>query len=109
MQYVSVEAEEPEMTELLQELERKLAELPTDEQEAWLSRFLKELSLEGHEPDGHALAEEANDEKGEWISGRRPTKEEISDAVRRLKELSKGNILGDDITLKDLINGGRRY
>src|SRR3954452_12964094 len=41
---VLIKVEEPEMTVLLQELERKLAELPKNKQQAWLSRFLQELS-----------------------------------------------------------------
>jgi hypothetical protein len=34
------------MTELLQELERELVKLPEEEQEQWVSLFLKELSVE---------------------------------------------------------------
>jgi len=30
-------------------------------------------------------------------------------AIEKLKELRKGNTLGEDLTLKDLINDGRRF
>jgi hypothetical protein len=93
------------MTELLQELERKLAKLPEEEQEQWLSHFLKELSLEAFETNGDA----ADEDEGEWIGSRRPTQEEISEAIEQLTQFSKGRILGKDVTIKDLINEGRRY
>jgi hypothetical protein len=87
--------------ERLQELERKLANLPEEKQEQWVSHFLNELSLE----------DTSNNTSGErqWIGGRRPTQEEVEEAIDTITELSKGNILGDDLTLKDLINEGRRY
>jgi hypothetical protein len=88
------------MTELLKELERKLAELPEEKQEMWVSRFLDQLLLED--------MNEGDVGKGSWIGGRKPTQEEISEAIKKIEQLSKGNILGDDLTLKDLINEGRR-
>ena len=31
------------------------------------------------------------------------------EAVREMKKLRKGNVLGDDLTIRDLINEGRRF
>ena len=90
------------MTELLQELERKLAKLPAEAQKRWVSHFLSELALaESNRPAKPEF-------EREWIGGRRPTPEEVAEAVAKIKELSKGNILGDALTTKDLINAGRR-
>jgi hypothetical protein len=59
--------------------------------------------VEGNDKTGRKVFER------QWIGGRKPTPEEVSDAIERIEQLSKGNILGDDITVKDLINEGRRY
>jgi hypothetical protein len=45
----------------------------------------------------------------QWIGGRKPSQEEIIQAADQIKLLREGNILGNDITLKELINEGRRY
>jgi hypothetical protein len=45
----------------------------------------------------------------QWIGGRKPTQEEISEAIEQLTQFNKGRILGKDVTIKDLINEGRRY
>lgn len=91
------------MTELFQELERKLAALPQEKQEEWVSHFLDELNLEIDDTNENTTDDE------QWIGGRRPTQEEIDDAVEKLKQFRKGKTLGDELTLKDLINEGRRY
>lgn len=91
------------MTKLFQELERKLATLPQEKQEEWVSHFLDELSSD--ESDNHASPSDGR----QWIGGRRPTQKEVEEAIDAITELSKDNILGDDLTLKDLINDGRRY
>jgi hypothetical protein len=89
------------MTELLQKLARELAKLPEDEQDRWISHFLSELSLKEHESNTSAT------NKREWIGGRKPTREEVAKAIEGLREFRKGKILGDDITIKELINEGR--
>ena len=90
------------MTELLQELKQKLSTLPQEKQAHWVSHFLKELSAEISEVNGNV------EDEGQWIGGRKPTPKEVSEAIEKLTQLSKGNILGKDVTLKELINEGRR-
>jgi hypothetical protein len=92
------------MTELLQELERELAKLPAEKQDRWVSHFLKELSSETRVVNG----DNEDNAKGEWIGGRRPSQEEVTEAMRKLQELRRGITLGDDIGIKELINEGRR-
>jgi hypothetical protein len=91
------------MTELLQELERKLAALPEEKQEQWVSHFLEELDAQTHDTNENTFGE------WQWIGGRKPTQEEIVEAIEKIRQLSEGNILGDDITIKELINEGRRF
>ena len=91
------------MTERFLELERKLATLPEEKREEWISHFLEELDLETAQING-----DASDE-GEWIGGRKPTQDQVTRALEQLDRFSKGKILGEDVTLKDLINEGRRY
>ena len=91
------------MMELLQELERKLATLPEEDQKRWISHFIEELTQGANNPKPDTKREH------NWIGGHKPTQEEIVEAIEKINQLSKGNILGDDITLKDLINEGRRY
>jgi hypothetical protein len=93
------------MTSLLRELERKLAQLPAEEQESWIAHFLEELATKDQLSEG----DNQESEEDEWIGGRRPTQEEVSEAIRRIEQLSRGSILGNNLTLKELINEGRRY
>ena len=53
-----------------------------------------------------AIEEEGADRR--WIGGRRPTKEESARAADRWRKLRKGITLGNDITIRDLIDEGRR-
>ena len=91
------------MTERFKELERELAKLPEAKREQWVSHFLEELSANEEEANGEVAIQR------EWIGGRRPTQEEVDEAVTQLREFRKGKTLGDDITIKELINEGRRY
>jgi prevent-host-death family protein len=34
---------------------------------------------------------------------------DVREVIRQIKELRKGNILGDDLTIRDLIREGRRW
>ena len=87
------------MTELLQELEQKLAALPQAEQAQWVSHFLEELSTETSAADGNA----EDEGEGQWIGGRKPTLEEVKDAKRvkieveqtdeQCPECKKGNLV----------------
>jgi hypothetical protein len=55
------------------------------------------------------VVEPVADEEGEyWLGGHKPTQEEAREAVRKIKALRKGNILGDDLTIQEMIEGGRR-
>jgi hypothetical protein len=91
------------MIKRLQELERKLAILPEAEQEQWVSHFLKELAMEPQVADLEATTERT------WIGGRRPSPEEVAAAIEQLRQVREGKTLGDDATVQELINEGRRY
>ena len=90
------------MTQLLQELERKLATLPESKQEQWVSHFLEELAEDTNGTETKSTA------GGEWIGGRKPAQNKVEEAIKHLRQFRKGKTLGDDITLKDLINEDRR-
>lgn len=87
----------------LLELEQRLARLPVEEQSAWIARFLDQLERQTNVGQARASIE------GEWIGGRQPTPEEVAEAVASLRRFREGNILGDDITIRELIDDGRRY
>lgn len=89
--------------QLLQELERKLATLPQAEQEEWVARFLEELAAETDNTGDIVL----ND--GHWIGGQKPTQAQVNAAIERLVRFREGKTLGNDTTLKDLIDEGRRF
>lgn len=90
------------MMQLLQELERKLATLPEAKREQWVSHFLEELAAE----DAHDIEEKSATGR-KWIGGRKPSQKKIEEAIEHLQQFRKGKTLGDDVTLKDLINEGR--
>lgn len=92
----------------LQELEQRLAALPAEEQSAWIARFLDQLQRQTNGGQTKAPIE-SKPIKGEWIGGRQPTPEEVAEAVAGLRRFREGNILGDDITIRELIDDGRRY
>ena len=87
------------MTHVMQRVIERLSQLPGPVQERYASRWLEELENE-----------EATSPLGEskWIGGRQPTPEETAEAVQRIKETRKGRILGEDLTIREMIEEGRR-
>jgi hypothetical protein len=90
------------MTELFEKLKAKLATLPEEEQRRWILRFLEELAR------GERSSSEPQTFVKGWIGGSEATFAETMDAGKRLQEFRKGITLSDDITIKELINEGRR-
>jgi hypothetical protein len=62
-----------------------------------LDEYVLQTVLEKNSTNGAALSDEA---------ARRQAREE---AGRSIRELRKGNILGPDLTIRDLIEEGRRF
>lgn len=81
-----------------QELERKLGALPAAEQVERIEHFLEELEVQG---SGANVA-------ASWIAGREPSQEGIVATIEQLCQFREGNILGDEHSLRDLIDEGRR-
>lgn len=110
---------------------RSLAGLPEKEQERLAVHVRKELDR--HKPseyevytdeagnyhwrlrvkNGEILAEgelEQVENAGcYWLGGHKPTREEAAVAVEKIKEIQARNRLGDDVTIRGLIDEGRRY
>ena len=88
------------MTQTMQRVIERLSRLPDTKQERVAARILKQLEAE--EEEASWIADR------QWIGGRKPTREEIIGAIDGMKELRKGITLGDDLTIRELINEGRR-
>ncbi len=89
------------MTQAMQRVIERLSRLPEEKQERIVARILE--ALEAEEKTKPWAADR------HWVGGRKPTKEETVQAIDRWRELRKGITLGDDLTIRDLINEGRRY
>lgn len=87
------------MTQVMQRVIERLSRLPVAVQEKYASRWLEELDNEDHPASGNEVR---------WIGGRKPTPEEATEAVRKIKESRKGRILGEDLTIRDMIEDGWR-
>ena len=76
-----------------------------------VDRLVEEARLKGLSLDdyvlqgvlGNASAKTATDSEEDTARLAR------QEAGRRIRELSKGNVLGPDLTIRDLIEEGRRY
>jgi len=88
------------MTQTMQRVIERLSRLPEAKQEQIAARILKQLKAE--EEGASWIADR------QWIGGRKPTREEVIRAIDGMRELRKGITLGDDLTIRDLINEGRR-
>ena len=87
------------MTQVMQRVIERLSRLPEADQDKYASRWLKEL-----ENDSPPVSES----EPQWLGGRKPTQEEVTEAVRRIKEARKGRRLGKDLTIREMIEEGRR-
>ena len=87
------------MTPLLQAALKKLASLPDREQDVIAVRLLKELGAE----------EEEQLPPGGWLGGSKPSRETTERAVDHMLALRKGTTLGPGLTIRDLIEEGRRF
>lgn len=86
-----------------EELERKLDALPVAEQAQWIRRFLEELQAQAGDNDAATVT------AGGWIAGRKPSRAKAAVAVEQLRRFRQGKLLGEDLSLRDLIMGsGRR-
>jgi hypothetical protein len=65
------------MTALFEKLKAKLATLSEEKQKRWIMRFLEELA------QSERVSNEPQPFVREWIGGREPTREEISEAVEK--------------------------
>ena len=88
------------MTQTMQRVIERLSRLPDAKQERMAARILKQLEAE--EEGASWIADR------QWIGGRKPTREEVIRAIDGMRELRKGITLGNDLTIRDLINEGRR-
>jgi len=84
------------MTHLLQSAMEKAKKLPRAAQDRIAALVLGAIEEETKVADRH------------WIGGRKPTKEETARAADRWRELRKGIVLGGDLTIRELIDEGRR-
>jgi hypothetical protein len=84
------------MTDLLQIAMEKARKLPDAEQDKIAALVLGAIEEETKVADRHG------------IGGRKPTQEETARAADRWRELRKGITLGDDLTIRELIDAGRR-
>jgi hypothetical protein len=74
--------------------------LPAAEQAQWITHFLQEL---------HAQTDDTSADAGAtWIAGRTPSPRDVSVAIDHLRQFRKGKVLGNDLSLRDLIDEGRR-
>ncbi len=89
------------MTQAMQRVIERLSRLPEEKQDAFAARILE--TLEAEEKNSPWVADR------HWVGGRKPTKEEVARTIDRWRELRKDITLGDDLTIHDLINEGRRY
>ncbi len=87
------------MTQLLKAVIEKLVSLPDREQDAIAARLLKELGA----------ATEESLPPGVWLGGSKPTRETTERAVDHILALRKGTTLGPGLTVRDLIDEGRRF
>ena len=87
------------MTRTMQRVIEQLSRLPDAKQERIAVRILKQLKVE---------EEESWIADRQWMGGRRPTREEVIRAIDGMRALRKGITLGDDLTIRELINEGRR-
>ena len=87
------------MTQVMKRVIERLSRLPEAVQEKYASRWLEELNNGDHPASGNET---------QWIGGRKPTPEEVTEAVRKIKESRKGRILGEDLTIREMIEEGRR-
>ena len=87
------------MTQVMKRGIERLSRLPEAVQEKYASRWLEELETEKDPARGN---------EAQWIGGRKPTPEEVTEAVRKIKESRKGRILGDDLTIREMMEEGRR-
>ena len=87
------------MTQAMQRVIERLSRLPDAEQERMAARILKQLEAE----EGKSWVADR-----QWIGGRKPTREEVIRAIDGMRELRKGITLGDALTIRALINEGRR-
>ena len=85
------------MTHLLQTAMEKAKKLSDAQQDRIAALVLGAIEEETEAADRH------------WIGGRKPAKEKTARAVDRWRELRKGITLGDDLTIRELIDEGRRY
>ena len=83
----------------MQRVIERLSRLPEAVQEQYASRWLEELETEKDPVSGN---------EAQWIGGRKPTPEEVTEAVRKIKETRKGRMLGEDLTIREMIEEGRR-
>ena len=87
------------MIQVMQKVIEQLARLPETVQKQYASRWLEELENEKN-PSSRS--------EPQWIGGRKPTPEEAAEAVQKIKESRKGRILGKDLTIRKMIEEGRR-
>ena len=88
------------MTQTMQRVIERLSRLPEAQQERIAARILEHLDAE--EKEERWIADR------QWIGGRKPSREEVVCAIEGMRELRKSISLGKDLTIRELINEGRR-
>ncbi len=87
------------MTQAMQRVIERLSRLPEEKQERIAARILE--ALEAEEKTKPWAADR------QWIGGRKPTKEEVAQAIAGLEKLSKKLTLGG-LSIREMIEEGRR-
>ena len=88
------------MTQAMQRVIERLSRLPEEKQERLAARILEALEAEERTKPWAA--------DRHWVGGRKPTKEEIAQAIAGLEKLSQELTLGD-LSIRELIEEGHRY
>ncbi len=88
------------MTQAMQRVIERLSRLPEEKQERLAARILEALEAEERTKPWAA--------DRHWVGGRKPTKEEIAQAIAGLEKLSQELTLGD-LSIRELIEEGRCY
>ncbi len=88
------------MTQAMQRVIERLSRLPEEKQERIAARILE--TLEAEEKTKPWAADR------QWIGGKRPSREEVTQAIAGLEELSKKLTLGG-LSIREMIEEGRCY
>ena len=106
------------MTKRLKQAIEKVSKLPAEDQDRialiilcavdpWDWESAAALTAQSGQFDDPSKQKSALESKY-WFGGRKPSQKESAQAIDRWRKLRKGITLGDDLTIRQLIDEGRR-